>query len=138
MANRQSTRTSVPDGIKHKAAEMLANPEIETKAEVARECGINESTLYGWLKKESFIKLINEKVDKFTDQALPEIWNALIEKAKGGDTTAIKLYFEMKNKYKDRKEIHHEGIEGLGSHLENLSDQELDQMEKLARKATGS
>ena len=138
MANRQSTRTSVPDGIKHKAADMLANPEIKTKLEVAEACGINESTLYGWLKKESFIKLVNKKLDKYTDKALPEVWDALIEKAKGGDTQAIKLYFEMKNKYKDRKEISHEGIEGLGNHLKNLSDDELDQMEKLARKATGS
>ena len=126
---------SVLDGIKHKAAEMLANPEIRTKKEVWKQVDIAESTLYNWMKDKDFIELVNKKVEKYTDQALPEVWAALIDKATSGDTQAIKLFFEMKDKYRDRKEFHHSGLEGLGSNLDGLSDAELAEMERLARKA---
>jgi len=104
VKDKEKSRT-IPDTVKYKAAEMLADPTIKTKKEIHESLPISEATLYSWLKEQEFIDMVNNKVDKYTDRELPEVWSALVKEAKSGNTNAIKLYFEMKNKYKDRKEL---------------------------------
>ena len=97
--------TNSVDVKKEKAAEMLANPEITTNKEIYESLDIPKSTFYRWKDKQEFIDMVNNKVDKYTDQALPDVWESLIEQATSGSVQAQKLYFEMKDKYRDRKEI---------------------------------
>lgn len=84
---------------------MVANPEITTNKEVYETLDISEATFYRWKNEQEFIDMVNNKIDKYTDQALPDVWDALIKQAKEGNTNAIKLYFELKNKYKQRVEL---------------------------------
>ena len=105
MASDKETQRYDGDTTKERAAEMLANPEYSTKKEIYESLGVPEATFYGWLRQQDFIDMVNNKVDKYTDRELPEVWSALVKEAKSGNTNAIKLYFEMKNKYKDRKEL---------------------------------
>ena len=93
-----------------KAAEMLANPEVKTNKEIYESLDIPKSTFYDWKDRQEFIDMVNEKVDKYTDQALPDVWDALIKQATSGSTNAIKLYFELKNKYKQTHEIQGEKV----------------------------
>lgn len=57
------------------------------------------------MKNENFINYMNSQVDKYTDGELADIWKALLRKCKLGDTAAIKLYFELKGKYKTNIEV---------------------------------
>ena len=98
-------KTNSKQAVKEKAAEMVANPEITTNKEIRQSLDISKSTFYRWKDEQEFIDMVNEKVDKYTDQALPDVWESLIEQATSGSVQAQKLYFEMKDKYSDRKEI---------------------------------
>ncbi len=105
----EENRRNIPDSVKEKAATMLANPDIKTKKEVYTTLDIPESTFYDWLNKQKFIDLINSKIDKFTDRETAEVWKALIEEATEGNIKAIKLFFEMKGKYRQKHEVDHSG-----------------------------
>jgi len=121
--------------VKEKAAEMLANPDIRTKKEISDELEIAESTLYSWLRDEDFIEKVNSKIDKYTDAKTAEVWQALIDRAVDGDIPAIKLFFEMKEKYVDRKEFRGT-VENTGAFdLSRLSDEQLDRMEEMLEQA---
>lgn len=92
------------------AAEMLANPDISVnKSEIAERVGVGRSTLYRWLKDSKFIKYVDSLIDSYTDAELGTVWKALIKRCAEGDTQAIKLYFELKGKYK--QQIEHAGTE---------------------------
>ena len=97
----QGNASNKVNATKEKAAAMLADPTIRTKKEVWKTCNIDESTLYRWLNDQEFIDKINSKIDKYTDRELSEVWKSLIYNATvERDTKAIKLFFEMKGKYK--------------------------------------
>ena len=98
-------KTNSKQAVKEKVAEMVANPEITTNKEIWQSLDISKSTFYRWKDEQEFIDMVNSKVDKYTDQALPDVWESLIEQATNGSVQAQKLYFEMKDKYRDRKEI---------------------------------
>lgn len=86
-------------------AEMLAEPEFTgTKTELLKKTGVPRTTFYRWLKNQEFIQYVNELIKLHTDSELGTVWNALIERCKVGDVAAIKLYFEMKGKYKQKIE----------------------------------
>ena len=87
-------------------AEMLANPnESKTKCEIVKECDIARSTLYKWLTDDDFLDYVNKLVDRYTSGELSEVWRALCSKAISGDVQAIKLFFELKGKFKNQVEL---------------------------------
>lgn len=89
-------------------AEMLANPENEhnTISAICEELGISRNTYYSsWLKDENFIAYVNELVERYTDSELASVWRALIDKCHKGDVNAIKLFFELKGKYKQEVKL---------------------------------
>ena len=91
-------------------AEMLANPDIKAnKTEIIEQVGVPRTTLYRWLKDPDFIKYVDSLIDSYTDAELSTVWKALIRRCICGDTQAIKLYFELKGKYK--QQIEHSGAE---------------------------
>ena len=82
------------------AAEMLANPDIScTKTRLCETVGVSRSGFYKWLK--------DSLIDTYTDAELGSVWKALVHRCVIGDVQAIKLYFELKGKYK--QQIEHSG-----------------------------
>lgn len=94
------------DGKKRKLIDFLTNPECQlTITAMCHEVGISRSTFYDWLSNDKFIEFLNKKIDNYANSELSAVWKALITKAKYGDVQAIKLYFEMLNKYKQKVEL---------------------------------
>lgn len=90
-----------------KIAEALANPEVDlTKTQLAKQAGVSRSTLYRILKNRDFLDYVSSLIDIYTDIELSDVWKALLLRCKAGDIQAIKLYFELKGKYK--QEINHD------------------------------
>ena len=95
-------------GKKRKMAEMLANPEFDGNiSKLCDEIGVARSTFYRWLDESDFKGYLEYLVDKYSDSELPNAWRALIKKANCGNVEALKLFFELKGKYK--KEISVDG-----------------------------
>lgn len=92
------------------AAEMLANPSYKgSKSKIITEVGVSRSTFYNWFKNSCFTEYVNELIDKYTDAELSSVWKALLTRCRGGDVQAIKLYFELKGKYKQSVDVENSG-----------------------------
>lgn len=88
------------------AADILTNPEWSGNiSELCKEIGISRKTYYEWLEKPIFVNYLDSQIDKYSDSELMTVWKALIKKVELGDTSAIKLYFEVKGKYKQQIEM---------------------------------
>jgi len=123
--NKENRRNS-KETLKEKAAEMLANPDVTTNKEVYTTLDIPESTFYDWMNDQNFIDRVNDKISKYTDRALPDVWKALIyNAAEERETKAIKLFFEMKNKYKQSVEHSGEVTNHIKTDVQNMTDEEL-------------
>lgn len=84
----------------------MANPDFTgTITELLKQLGIGRTTFYRWMDDPEYIQYINALIDKYTDSELSTVWKALIEQCKNGNTQAIKLYFELKGKYKQALDI---------------------------------
>ncbi len=104
-------------------AYLLADPETEqlTVCELCKKVGIDRSTFYKyWLKNDNFVEFVDKLIDRHTDAQLGSVWRALIKKCVAGDTQAIKLFFELKGKYKQRVDV--SGGVTVISGEENLED----------------
>ena len=89
-----------------KMAELLANPEeADTKTALCEKVGVSRETFYKWLKKKEFIDYVSELIDHYTDGELASVWKSLIKQCQLGNVAAIKLYFEMKGKYKQTVDL---------------------------------
>ncbi len=92
-------------GKKLKLAEILANPEFTgSNKELYETVGISHDTFYKWIKEEAVIAYTEGLISKYTDGELAAVWKALLRKCKSGDIQAIKLYFELKGRYKQKLE----------------------------------
>lgn len=83
-------------------AEMLADPSAKlTDAQIMELCSVPKTTYYRWLREdEMFVQHINRLVEKYTDGKLASVWRSLVRNIENGDTQAMKLFFELKGKYK--------------------------------------
>lgn len=112
-------------GKRLKAAEMLANPDCKlTQTEIAESAGVSRSTFYRWLEDDAFLKGVEKLIDMYTDVKLSYAWRCLLARMPV-DTAAIKLYFELKGKYKQKTEIqvNNNPFEGLTTEqLARLAD----------------
>ncbi len=91
-----------------KMAEMLADPESEhrTISEICEAVGIDRSTYYKhWRNSEKFRNYVDELIGKYTDSELASVWRVLIDKCLEGNVNAIKLFFELKGKYKQQVQL---------------------------------
>ena len=90
--------------------------------DIARHIGINVATLYGW--KNRFPE-IDEALKKGKEVIDFEVENALLNKALGGDTTA--MIFWLKNRmpkhWRDRPEAAKEVDDKLHEFLRNIKDE---------------
>ena len=88
-------------GKRRKVAEMLANPEFDGNiTRLCDEFGVARSTFYRWLDDSDFKGYLDYLIEKYSDSELPNAWRALVKKANTGNVEALKLYFELKGKYK--------------------------------------
>jgi hypothetical protein len=102
--NTQTVREWIPSAQLIAMAEMLADPaDRRTKGEKIKDAGLTERNFYRWMKDERYINYINNIVDKYTNSDLPDVWKALMRKCKMGDTTAIKLLFDIKGMFPEFK-----------------------------------
>lgn len=84
-----------------KAAQKLASPDFTgTITLLCQQEGVSRQTFYKWLSNQAFMRYVTELIDTYTDSELARVWKALIKKCEAGDVAAIKLYFELKGKYK--------------------------------------
>jgi acyl-CoA-binding protein len=88
-------------------------------------------TFYNWVGRKEFLEFVNSLVERNTDAELSKVWGALARKAGSGDTNAIKLFFEMKGKYKTVTEVNH--------NFDNLSEDEMEKriQELMSKVGTG-
>ena len=94
------------DRKKKMLAERLADPEFTgTIGELCKEVGIARSTFYKWTDDPAYRRYLQELIDKYTDSELAAMWKALISKGISGDVAAMKLYFELKGKYKQQVQM---------------------------------
>lgn len=92
-------------------AELLANPEFNgTNRELYETVGISHDTFYKWIKDDAILSYAEKLIDKYTDADLGAVWKSLILKCRAGDTQAIKLYFELKGKYKQNVQVSGTGV----------------------------
>lgn len=89
-------------------AEMLANPESEYKtvSDMCRELGISRNTYYSkWLQDKKFTEYVDKLITRYTDSELADVWRALIKQCTAGNVNAIKLFFELKGKYRQQIDV---------------------------------
>ena len=93
-------------GKRRKMAEMLVDPDCDMSVSaMCKELNVSRNTFYRWQKEPSFRGYVNYLIDSYTDSELANVWKALIKKAIGGDTNAQKLFFELKNLYKQTVDL---------------------------------
>lgn len=91
-----------PTGKKLKMAQALANPDNQKSiTELCLEVGVARTTFYDWIGDNRFRAYVDELIDRYTDSELSRVWKALMKQIDRGNIQAIKLYFELKGKYKE-------------------------------------
>ena len=109
-----AAKKKIISGKKLKMAELLANPEFTgTNKDIYEAVGISHDTFYKWIKDNDVIEYTENLINKYTDGELGAIWKALIKKCKSGEIQAIKLYFELKGKYKNGEKRAESGEQGV-------------------------
>ena len=110
------------DKKKRIAAELLANPSFTgTNKDIFAQAGVSHETFYKWLRDPVFRAEVEKLVAQYTDGELARVWKALLRQCEKGDTQAIKLFFELKGKYKTSVDVAVQSDDGkLGAILEQL------------------
>lgn len=91
----------IPKPRQIKLAELLLNPEDRrTQKEKFAALRVPERTGRRWLKDKRYIDYLNSQIELLTDGKLVEVWIALINQCRRGNTMAIRLFFELKGMYK--------------------------------------
>ena len=93
-------------GKKRKLAELLVNPDCDlTVTEICKQIKVSRQSFYNWQQEADFKGYIEFLIENFTDSELPNAWRALVKKANCGNVEALKLFFELKGKYKQEISI---------------------------------
>lgn len=79
---------------------MLLNYNFNEDNNFYYDCGIDENTFYKWLKNDEFEKYMEEAVAIHITGENPKVIKSLIEQCVKGNSTALKIYFDLKNKEK--------------------------------------
>ena len=87
-----------------KFIEILLNCDYEEDSDIYSQIGINEETFYKWLKDEGFKKYMEDAVSAHIIGENPKVVKSLIDQCKKGNSTALKIYFDLKNKEKSETE----------------------------------
>ncbi len=84
-----------------KLAQKLLDQNFDGDFErLCSEVGIGMTVFYKWMGEAPFRKYLETMVEKRTYGEISVVWKALIDQCSKGNIPAIKLYFELKGKYK--------------------------------------
>ncbi|WP_203289840.1 phBC6A51 family helix-turn-helix protein [Metabacillus sp. cB07] len=110
-------------------ANLLADPsETGTIVELCKKADVPRRTFYRWMEKKYFTDYVDSLIEVHTDAELGSVWKALSREAVKGNIHAIKLFFEMKQRYKHTAEVNHT--------FDNLTDEEREnRLKELLEKA---
>ena len=87
-------------------AELLVNPDVDlTVTQMCDQIGVSRQTFYNWQRDSDFKRYIEFLIDSYTDSELPNAWKALCRKVNGGNVEAMKLFFTLKDKYREKLEV---------------------------------
>ena len=105
-------------------AKMLASPaKGQTDKAIYEAVGISHDTFYRWIREDvELMEYVEHLIDKYTDKELGAVWKALIKECKRGDVRAIKLFFELKGRY--RQQIEHCGITDVNITVEAATEED--------------
>lgn len=93
-------------GKKRKMAELLVNPDVDlTVTQMCEQIGVSRQTFYNWQTDSDFKGYVEFLTDSYTDSELPNAWKALCRKVNSGNVEAMKLFFTLKDKYREKLEV---------------------------------
>ncbi len=72
--------------------------------EAAKAAGTSAETLIKWLGEAAFREELRVLTERESEGVRGEVWRALLEKCRAGDSSAIRLYFDLKDRKKEREE----------------------------------
>ena len=89
-----------------KAAEAVATrgPDEEMR-EVEKRAGVSKATLWRYRQNDEFRDAVEERIADLTWQERGPILKALMNKAKEGDVTAIRLFLQWRGELIERKDV---------------------------------
>ncbi|CAM4304757.1 phBC6A51 family helix-turn-helix protein [Jeotgalicoccus halotolerans] len=128
-----------------KAAELLSKPKgvRGTIKEVAEEVGIGVRTLHKWRKEPKFAELVDVEIKSKSQQRMPNVIEALFEKAEAGSAKHIELIFKWFGYMTEKHEvIAEQRPAGHNLNRFNLQDKqlsdELNDLKKMIQKEGGT
>jgi AcrR family transcriptional regulator len=118
------------------AARLLTDPETRmTNAEIAKEVGISERTLYRWREKEDYAELLETLSDRIMKTFISEVDKAVMKSVKSGSVKAMELAYKRSGKLVDKREVTSDvdvTVNGVGDKSNEELMAELAEMEKKA------
>lgn len=82
----------------------------KTIAEIAKECGVTERTIYNWLNDDEFDEELRRQTKKNVSRLIPDVVSAMKETAvKDGNAAAAKLLLQMAGMLTDKIEVETKG-----------------------------
>jgi AcrR family transcriptional regulator len=118
------------------AARLLTDPETRmTNAEIAKEVGISERTLYRWREKEDYAELLETLSDRIMKTFISEVDKAVMKSVKSGSVKAMELAYKRSGKLVDKREVTSDvdvTVNGVGDKTNEELMAELAEMEKKA------
>jgi len=121
----------------HSYIEILADPtERRTQEEVAKEFDVTRTALYKWRKLEGFWEEVERLVRDRTQQRMPRVWNALLDKCEEGNVPAMKLLFQLRGELigdKSEQKYDFEDMEERAEEAKKRILEKLDRAEKNIR-----
>lgn len=101
---RNGTNTALTPK-QRRVAEKLADPEFSgTVTALCQACGVPRTTFYRWMADPTFLQYLEGLIERYTDGALGEVWKALVRECKRGSVPAMRLFFELKGRFKGERE----------------------------------
>lgn len=106
MAKKSIEESWYPSAKQVKVIGLLLDMEnCFSKSEVCKRARVSPKTLGSWFEDTNFLAFFNVQIALLVKGAVGDVWHALIRKASAGDVPAMKLFFELTGKYKERKEF---------------------------------
>ena len=79
----------------HAAHAMATRAPRETMGAVARRGGVSRSTIFRYLKDDSFVEDVNRRMEQMVVRRRPAVLEALVRKAEDGSPWAIRIFFQL-------------------------------------------
>ncbi len=73
-------------------------------SEAAEAAGVSAETLIRWFGRSEFREGVRQLTEQESDSVRAEVWRALLDKCRAGDSTAIRLYFDLKDRRQEKAE----------------------------------